>query len=244
MWNREDGAQFSFDGRDARWTPGNVTEDFTLCRYTVKSLFTSTTIKMDCQNLDTNRKATVSLSATGDIGTNNRTLTITGDQTLSGAYDNALPYARDTSSASPPEPTARPAFDPCTLLKPADLARTADYLKHANEKWRSVSEPKSGPFFGSCSYNSPDSQRLDLLVSVEVGYRAKPFDREGCQRIDITNQSWLCPIGVNSYKQVRVQLDDGTELDVRVGRLPGEDTDWIDDPTAAEALMKIILARI
>jgi hypothetical protein len=89
VWNRADGATFSFDGADARWGPPNP-NDFTVCRYAVPDLYSSTNITMNCSDLDRKWTAEVNLSASGDIAASDRILTISGDPLLSGTYRNQI----------------------------------------------------------------------------------------------------------------------------------------------------------
>ncbi|MFJ6930646.1 ATP-binding protein [Streptomyces nigra] len=251
VWTRQDGAKFDFDGANARWLPASR-EDLTVCRYTVDDPSGSTTITMTCQDLDSSRKATISLSAAGDIGNRDRTLTITGDPTLSGTYREEAPTASDTAPPSiAPSPilgdlneASRPTFDPCSILKPSDLKRTAGYLAIATElDVRRNSDPgnSGAEFFGQCGYYTPP--HTDNPATVEWSYQPGLSYSGGdeCARIDITDKSWVCRVTKDS-KEVRVQLADGASLQVRVGRQ--QEFDWIDDTAAAEALMKIILSRI
>jgi hypothetical protein len=255
VWTRQDGAKFDFDGTNARWLPASR-EDLTVCRYTVDDPSSSTTITMTCQDLDSSRKATISLSAAGDIGNRDRTLTITGDPTLSGTYRDETPTVVDTSPASisplpPPgdvNKDPQPAFDPCSILKPSDLKRTAGYLAIATElEVRRNSEPGNtgAAFFGQCGYYTPPY--TDNPATVEWSYQPALTwsGRDECRQIDITDKSWICPAPLPDDadgKEVRVQRDDGSSLQVRVGRQQG--WDWSTDVAAAEALMKIILSRI
>ncbi|WP_327349072.1 hypothetical protein [Streptomyces europaeiscabiei] len=253
VWTRKDGAKFDFDGAKARWLPASR-EDLTVCRFTVDDPSSSTTITMTCQDLDSSRDATISLSAAGDIGSRDRTLTIIGDPTLSGTYHTGVPPVADTSppSVSPPPDDAnsdpQPAFDPCSMLKPSDLERTAAYLTLATEvsvQRNSNSSSNSAAFFGHCGHYTPRAENLTgNYASVEFAYAPTSAykDLEGCSPIGITDESWHCPVGPNGVKEVRVRLENGTTLAVRVGRVP--ERDWINDMAAAEALMEIILSRI
>ncbi|MCF2526029.1 hypothetical protein [Yinghuangia soli] len=172
---------------------------------------------------------------------------------LGGAGQEApTPTALGTSPASiSPSPAPggsnadpQPAFDPCVILKPSDLQRTAGYLAVATElDVRRNSDPgnNGAAFFAQCAYYTPPN--TDNSASVEWSYQPslKNSSSTECRRIDISGNSWICPYGRN-VEEVRVQLGNGTGLVVRVRRQQGWDSTG--DIAAAQALMKIILSRI
>jgi hypothetical protein len=82
---------YSFDGREARWGPGNP-DDFTTCRATISDLNGSLGVTMQCSDLDKKWTAAILLAPSGDLtaGVGQRTLTITGDTLLSGTYENTI----------------------------------------------------------------------------------------------------------------------------------------------------------
>jgi hypothetical protein len=249
VWTRQDGAKFDFDGANARWLPASR-EDLTVCRYTVDDPSSSTTITMTCQDLDSSREATISLSAAGDIGNRDRTLTITGDATLSGTYlSAAAPTDPGTvgpdgpggaSAAKPP-----PRFNPCSVVTQAEVAALRGYLSGVDDRRTQGPDPAQGPVYGTCTFQSPDSRTsADVEHFWVEGIEGRERPLPECEASGVAPRSWFCDGGSDGPRaKLFTYLDNNSYIRVTVRKWP-LGSDPIPDPAAAAELTRMILARI